>query len=298
MTSLTNENLQYDISEVVKTDLREQLPPPVVADILSSPPFVTIPGAINVRDISSTRTALNIRQGFAYRSGMLTKITGWAMSKLVEDVGVKTIFDLRNPSEREKYPSPEIPGAETIWLAYAATPQKADLDAFAKGDGGVSAFVDMYDDVLKVLQPTFKAVFSHIRDQPKKPFMFHCTAGKDRTGVLAALILQLAGVDSDSIAHDYLLTRVGTEPARESLFSSLQAGVKEGGSDRTFANPGMLATMGMKGIAITTFVESIESRFKEGIVGYLKTDLGFTEEDIEKMRVNLSPLPLKTGHDC
>ncbi|KFY91553.1 hypothetical protein V500_04621 [Pseudogymnoascus sp. VKM F-4518 (FW-2643)] len=280
MTSLTNENLQYDISEVVKTDLREQLPPPVVADILSSPPFVTIPGAINVRDISSTRTALNIRQGFAYRSGMLTKITGLAMSKLVEDV------------------CPEIPGAETIWLAYAATPQKADLDAFAKGDGGVSAFVDMYDDVLKVLQPTFKAVFSHIRDQPKKPFLFHCTAGKDRTGVLAALILQLAGVDSDSIAHDYLLTRVGTEPARASLFSSLQAGVKEGGSDRTFANPGMLAIMGVKATAITAFVESIESRFKEGIVGYLKTDLGFTEEDIEKMRVNLAPLPLKTGHDC
>lgn len=175
MASLTNENLHYDISELVRTDLREQLPPPVVAEILSSPPFVVIPGAINVRDISSNRTALSIRQGFAYRSGMLTKITGLAMSKLVEDVGVKTIFDLRNPSERDKYRSPEIPGAETAWLAYAATPQKADLDAFARGDGGVSAFVDMYVDVLKVLRPTFKAVFTHIRDQPKKPFLFHCT---------------------------------------------------------------------------------------------------------------------------
>lgn len=74
--------------------------------------------------------------------------------------------------------------------------------------------------------------------------------------------------------------------------------MKEGGSDRTFANPGMLAIMGVKGTAITTFVESIESRFKEGIAGCLKTDLGFTEEDIEKMRVNLAPLPLKTGHGC
>lgn len=73
--------------------------------------------------------------------------------------------------------------------------------------------------------------------------------------------------------------------------------MKEEKSDLGLANPGMLAIMGVKGTAITTFVESIESRYKEGIVGYLKADLGFTEEDIEKMRVNLAPLPLKTGHD-
>ncbi|KFY80954.1 hypothetical protein V499_00249 [Pseudogymnoascus sp. VKM F-103] len=211
------------------------------------------------------------------------------MRKLVVDVGVKTIFDLRKPSEREKYPGPEIPGAETVWLAYAKTPQKTDMNAFAKDDGGVSAFVDMYDDALKVLQPTFRAVFTHIRDQPNKPFLFHCTAGKDRTGVLAALILQLVGVPRDHITHDYLLSRVGTEPVRQSLSSSLQAGVNDRGSNPTHFSPGMLAFMSVKGTTITTFVESIESRFKEGIVGYLKTDLGFTEEDVEKMRVNLAP---------
>lgn len=175
MASHANKNLDYDITELVRTDLREKLPPLIVAEILSSTPFVKISGVANVRDISSTTTALNIRQGFAYRSGVLTRITGLGMRKLVVDVGVKTIFDLRKPSEREKYPSPEIPGAETVWLAYAETPQKTEMDAFAKDDGGVSAFVDMYDDALKALQPTFKAVFTHIRDQPNKPFLFHCT---------------------------------------------------------------------------------------------------------------------------
>ncbi|KFY33500.1 hypothetical protein V494_07561 [Pseudogymnoascus sp. VKM F-4513 (FW-928)] len=291
MATNTNENLHYNISQLVRTDLREKLPPAVVAEILTSPPFVTISGAINVRDISSTGTASNIRKGFVYRSGALTRITGLGMSRLVEDIGVKTIFDLRNPSEREKAPSPKLPGAETVWLEYGTTPEKVDPNAFAKDDGGISAFLDMYDDILKVLQPTFKAVFTHIRDEPNKPFLFHCTAGKDRTGVLAALILQLVGVPSDSIAHDYLLTRVGAEPARESLLSSLQVGVKKGGSHQSPVNPGMLAIMSVKDTAITMFVESIESRFKEGIVGYLKTDLGFTEEDVEKMKVNLAPLP-------
>lgn len=129
-----------------------------------------------MRDISSTRTAHNIRQGFAYRSGAVTKNSGFGNDK----VGCGRWYedDIR-PSkllgERKTHPTPKIPGAKTIWLAYAAAPQKADMDAFGKSDGGVSAFVDMYDDVLKVLRPTFKAVFTHIRDQPQKPFLFHCS---------------------------------------------------------------------------------------------------------------------------
>lgn len=82
MASHTNDNLHYDISELVRSDLRERIPPPVVTEILSSPPFVSIPGAINVRDISSTRTAHNIRQGFAYRSGALTKNYGFGNGKV------------------------------------------------------------------------------------------------------------------------------------------------------------------------------------------------------------------------
>lgn len=101
--------------------------------------------------------------------------------------------------------------------------------------------------------------------------------------------MQLVGVPRDLITHDSPLTRVGTEPARQSLFGSIQAGVKERGSDAISVSPGMLALMSVKDTAITTFVESIDSQFKEGIVGYLKTDLGFTVEDIEKMRVNLAP---------
>ena len=59
----------------------------------------------------------------------------------------------------------------------------------------------------------------------------------------------------------------------------------------------MLAIMSVKDTAMTTFVDGIQSRFKEGVVGYLKTDHGFTEDDIEKMRVNLFPLASVSGLD-
>ena len=71
--------------------------------------------------------------------------------------------------------------------------------------------------MLKSHQSAFKSVFQHIHDHPGEPFLFHCTAGKDRTGVLAALVQSLAGTPVSDIAHDYALTRVGIEPAKDLL---------------------------------------------------------------------------------
>ncbi|KFX94755.1 hypothetical protein V490_04194 [Pseudogymnoascus sp. VKM F-3557] len=291
-------DLEYDISELVTRGLREKIPDPIVKDVLSSPPFVTLSGTFNVRDLSGPRTARNIRDGFIYRSGALTNITGLGMRKLVVDFEVRTIFDLREESEREKTPPPVIPGAEIVWIPYAAYRTRVDLKNFVRDDGGLSAFMDMYDDILKVLQPTYKAVFTHIRDNPTKPILFHCAAGKDRTGVLAALILKVAGAPNDAIAHDYLLTRVGTEPVRDSLPNSLRSAIQENEQDTSPTDAGMLAIMTVKEATITTFLEqSIDARYKNGIVGYLKGELGFNEADIEKMRVNLMALPLETGQE-
>jgi hypothetical protein len=167
-------DLEYDISELVTRDLREKIPDPIVKDVLSSPPFVTLSGTFNARDLSGPRTALNIRDGFIYRSGALTNITGLGMRKLVVDFEVRTIFDLREESEREKTPPPVIPNAEIVWIPYASYRTRVDLKNFVRDDGGLSAFMDMYDDILKVMQPTYKAVFTHIRDNPTKPFLFHC----------------------------------------------------------------------------------------------------------------------------
>jgi protein tyrosine/serine phosphatase len=56
---------------------------------------------------------------------------------------------------------------------------------------------------------------THIRDNPEIPFLFHCSAGKDRTGVISAIILHIAGSQKEDIAFDYALSRLGVEPARE-----------------------------------------------------------------------------------
>jgi hypothetical protein len=98
--------------------------------------------------------------------------------------------------------------------------------------------MELYSQILDHGGNAFGTVLRHVRDHPENGCLFHCTgqsfmlfrservllvdlAGKDRTGVLAALLLKLAGVNDDTIAEDYALTRVGREPARETVLARL-----------------------------------------------------------------------------
>jgi protein tyrosine/serine phosphatase len=57
--------------------------------------------------------------------------------------------------------------------------------------------------------PAYRTILLHLANEPEKPLIIHCTAGKDRTGVLCALILSLCGVDDETIANEYALTEIG-----------------------------------------------------------------------------------------
>lgn len=61
----------------------------------------------------------------------------------------------------------------------------------------------------------------HLANSPDKPLIVHCTAGKDRTGVLCALILSLCGVDDDTVAYEYSLTDIGLAEFRAVLIEHL-----------------------------------------------------------------------------
>jgi hypothetical protein len=184
MASTTNAEHTYNLDELLRTDIRTQIPDSVVAQIISSPPFVDVPGALNIRDVSNVTTSPDVRRGFVYRSGTLIRISDEGKTKLARDLGVTKVFDLRNPSEREKAPSPVIEGIETVWLPYAATIAPVDAKDFERGDDGISGYLKMYLNILEICTPIFRAVFSHIKDVPEKPFLFHCSG---KPGIISFL---------------------------------------------------------------------------------------------------------------
>ncbi len=62
----------------------------------------------------------------------------------------------------------------------------------------------------------------HLAYEPEKPLIVHCTAGKDRTGLICALVLSLCGVDDEVVANEYSLTDVGlTTEWKESVMVHL-----------------------------------------------------------------------------
>jgi hypothetical protein len=124
----TTETPSPDLPSLLQIPFSEPLPEGGVNLILSSTPFTPIPYALNLR----TLTSPSLKPNLIFRSGDLSHLPPTSLARLKDDCKITTIFDLRNEKERERQPTPEIAGAENIWL-----PTIRDLDSLNSADGFV-----------------------------------------------------------------------------------------------------------------------------------------------------------------
>ena len=110
----------------------------------------------------------------------------------------------------------------------------------------------------------------------------HSLAGRDRTGVVAGLLHHLAGTPPEIATLDYMLSRLGTEPAREKLIHFAFA---MAGTDNIDA-PGFHELVSLKPEYWAAFVDGLTEKYG-GWDGYVTKALGFSEEDLAKMKKNL-----------
>ncbi|EAS36479.3 uncharacterized protein CIMG_01833 [Coccidioides immitis RS] len=274
-----------DIETLVKTDVATVIAAEITSQIISRPPFLTIPGVFNVRDIGQPTGTPPVRTNFLFRSGLISSINDAGKIKLASELGVKKVFDLRSAGEREKLGVPQIEGVDIWWLPPAQDPRPVVFSEFGAEDGGLNAMLDMYKDILITHVPVFKEVFGHIKDEADKPVLFHCAAGKDRTGVLTALILRLAGCAPDIIARDYTLTRIGVEPARDIILKDLLSGMFT--SDPAMQK-GAAGLCSANYETMIRFLEDLEKNYQDGAEGYVKSVLGFSDDDVVKIKKNLT----------
>ncbi|KAK2466023.1 hypothetical protein APHAL10511_001665 [Amanita phalloides] len=276
----------------------EPLDPTDVAETLSRPPFVTIQGVINVRDLGNLPSTFCpgkvTKPNFLLRSAELSRITEDGEAQL-KRLGITTVFDLRSDTEMLKYdaPIPVIDGITIIQSPVFRTddysPQMMAKRYQLYASGKTEAFMELYSQILDHGGEAFGIILRHIRDNPNEGCLFHCTAGKDRTGIVAALILKLAGVGNHAIAFDYSLTRVGREPARALIMSRLAL-------EPIFAsnNEAALNMFTCRPETMSAFLELLDSKYG-GVEQYLRQYVGFSDEDIAKVRDNIlipaSPRP-------
>lgn len=162
-------------------------------------------GAFNVRDLGGLRTISGelLRRGVAYRADGLHRLPAAEIQRLHE-LGVRTVVDLRSAGEIGDAASMAADGIVVLHL-----PVLRDVwshDAFAEGVAPVDAvtfLVERYLEMLEEGAPAIAAIFELLATSGARPLAFHCSAGKDRTGVIAALLLSSLGVADDDIAEDY-----------------------------------------------------------------------------------------------
>jgi protein-tyrosine phosphatase len=170
----------------------------------------TLQGASNFRDLGGYTTAdgRRVRRGQVFRSDHLASLTDADVARL-QALGVQHSLDFRGLAEYTATPY-AIPGIERVALTIEPTVIARMQALVAQGvvpttEETVDLMRETYRDFVNNNAGTYGRFLRHLLERPT-PQVFHCTAGKDRTGFAAALLLSALGVERATIEHDYLLT--------------------------------------------------------------------------------------------
>ncbi|WP_431961877.1 tyrosine-protein phosphatase [Actinacidiphila sp. bgisy160] len=164
----------------------------------------------NFRDLGGYRTAdgRTVRWGRLYRSDALSKLVGTDLERFAA-LGVRTVIDLRHPFEIEaKGRVPEATGVAYHNLSIEHRP--VDQAAFGPEVDTTAFYARLHADVAADGVKELARALEVIAAGTSGPLVFHCAAGKDRTGLLAALVLGLMGVSEEDIVADYALSELAT----------------------------------------------------------------------------------------
>ena len=185
--------------------------------------FLAFEGIENVRDLGGLLRAdgARVREGVLLRSGRLEKATEGDIRRLRE-MGLGDIIDFRDLGELTRAPDREVPGAAVHHLP-ALPPLE---ETFRPVDDPTYTAADVRRDFQQVYrllasrleaQEAYTAFFRILLASGGRPVLWHCTQGKDRTGVAALLLLTALGIDEDTILREYMLTNRFTQGLLDEL---------------------------------------------------------------------------------
>ena len=207
---------------------------------------------LNLRDLGGHRTSSGgtIRRGLAHRSADLARLEPEVARAALAQLGICTVYDLRTSAERQINPERDrLPPGSRYVIAdimrdspagspaalYRMMNDPRAAEAAFGGGRGVAMFEERYREF--VLLPSARAalrrLFLGLTRASRRPGLFHCTTGKDRTGWAAAALLLLLGVPEDEVRADFLASN---DALRGSLDAWLDRFDADGG-DRAWLEP-------------------------------------------------------------
>ncbi|KAK5079558.1 hypothetical protein LTR70_009351 [Exophiala xenobiotica] len=280
---------------------------------------------------ASNTTPMMVRRGLLYRCAHPQLLTEKGNKTMTDDLGIKHIFDFRSAPEVKKLsaslektsntdattnPHSSVLQPDGITRHFTPVYEEEDYGPvnlarklqwytsaqstdsklpFAYSEGFVHAYRDIatHATISEKSPAAYPTILRHIINQPDEPLVFHCTAGKDRTGVLAALLLRLAGVDDETIAWEYALTEPGLGSWRNLFIERIsKGGMGQAGAQSKDANsekPKMsreeaARICGSRAGNVKAFLKIVVDGDFGGVEKYLVEKCGLTKDEVEKLR--------------
>lgn len=247
-------------------------------------------GGVNFRDLGGYRTAdgQQVKWGTVYRSGSPADLTEGDLEKLGQ-LGIRTVCDFRSNEERAGEPNPYVAANSTVeYLTRDYGDETSGLMSAVTGDDASpeksrAAMTGFYKTIAQSHADSYRQMFAALADG-KTPLAFNCSAGKDRAGTGAALVLTLLGVPRETVVADYALS---------DKIVDYKAQMEEDAAE----NPSYAAMaqipyeliqpfMASDPAYIEAALEALEKQFGS-VDAFIEQELKVTPEMREKIRANL-----------
>lgn len=239
-------------------------------------------GADNFRELGGypVQDGRRVRHGIFWRSGAPAKLVSEQDRRLFESLGIRTIFDFRSAAERQYLPDPNFPGVTLYEISAILDENGTEVnfdprELVAQGREAARRYLEHgIPQIYRQLpfdNPAYCKLFACLLNG-EVPVLFHCTAGKDRTGMAAALILLALGAGRETIRQDYLLTNRW----RADTIRAAQAAQPERADEL-----GLL--MGVRGEDLDMALDAIDRAYPS-MEAYFEAELGLDAAALQALR--------------
>lgn len=168
--------------------------------------LLPLSGVYNMRDLGGYRTVYgkHVKWKTLYRSDDLNKLTKIDLDYLTL-LPLHTVIDFRGEKESNAA-ADHLPQTVSKHIPlHIDAGDMSNMNHFDMNDL-IGTMQEVYAFIIRNMQEVYKKFFCILLEKEDAPFLFHCSAGKDRTGIAAALLLSALGVDRETIMEDYMLS--------------------------------------------------------------------------------------------
>lgn len=245
----------------------------------------TIP---NLRDIGGYRTTDGrwVKMGMIYRSDQLDRLSDSDLGAM-GDLGLALVADLRTASERSREPDRLPAGAEHLVLDVAADSHglggdmRQAMTLINSGKGAAMLTEANREFVsLNSARTAYRALLGRIGAEDAGPTLYHCTAGKDRTGWATAVILTILGVPRETVMADYLASNDYLRAKNEAILAAA------GSASTPIACEHLEPVLGVRAAYIEAGFAEVDKRYGS-FDRYVREGLGLDDAAIDRLRATL-----------